>query len=185
VATMDGGDAVGHVVFTDKVLSKSQPSIGKQAVYSLAAALSDVHNYGGDKDLRPVVVAVNAMLKQRALIVLVSDFLGMPAGWERYIRMLGDKFDLLGIMIRDPLDTRLPRIGQQFVLEDPYSNERIYVDVNQYGEEFERLAKADELRIQGVFDGSKAGLVIVRTDAEDILAPILAHLQRRNKMVRE
>jgi uncharacterized protein (DUF58 family) len=184
VATLDGGDSVGHVLFTDKVVSKGMPGIGKQAIYELAAALMNPKNYGGNKDLRPVMLAVNAMLKQRALIVFVSDFIAMPEGWERYIRMLSEKFDLMAIMIRDPHDEELPHLGGQFLLEDPFTQERLYVDTNDYERAYGKLMLEEDARTRAVFRSAHAGLVEVRTD-QDLIAPVLAYLRRRNKLIKD
>jgi uncharacterized protein (DUF58 family) len=183
VAILDNGDSVGFALFNKEVVASELPTIGKQAVYNLAGALQDPHNYGGEKDLKRVVTHINAMLKQKALIIIVSDFIGMGTGWERYIRMLSEKFDLMGIMLRDPRDRMMPEANGQFLLEDPFSEERIYVDVKDYKELFERTVREEEQYIKSVFDTAKASFVTVSTDA-DMIQPILTHFKKRSSMIK-
>jgi uncharacterized protein (DUF58 family) len=183
VAILDNGDSVGYALFNTQVVSHSLPAIGKQAVYDFSSALSNPKNYGGNKDLKTVVLTIDAMIKQRALIIIVSDFIGMQPGWERYIRILAEKFDLIGIMVRDPRDRSLPDNGSQFILQDPFSDEKLYVDVNEYKQVFEDAVREEEAYIKGVFDAAKAGFVSV-TCGEDMLRPVTDYLKRRSKIVK-
>jgi uncharacterized protein (DUF58 family) len=184
VSILDNGDSVGYALFTDHIVAKSMPSIGKQAIYGLASSLENPKNYGGEKDLKAVVTAVDVMLKQKALIIIVSDFIGMQDGWERYIRMLSEKFDLIGIMLRDPRDKAFPDIGSQILVEDPFSDERIFIDVKDYKPLFEEAVREEELYIKGVFEAAKAGLVSVSTDNPDILRPLIDYFKRRSAIIR-
>jgi len=183
VAILDNGDAVGYVMFSDQVLAKSMPAIGKHAIYEMANAFSNPKLYGGNKDLRKVVITVDVMLKQRALIIIVSDFIGMQPGWERYIRMLSQKYDLIGIMLRDPRDRRLPEMGAQVLVEDPLGKERIYVDTKDYKPLFDKAVQEEEAYINGVFEAAKAGLVVVTTDT-DMMRPVLDYFKRRSAIIR-
>jgi uncharacterized protein (DUF58 family) len=183
VAILDNGDSVGFALYNKDVVASELPTIGKEAVYNLAGALQNPKNYGGEKDLKTVVTRVNVMLKQKALIIIVSDFIGMSPGWERYIRMLSEKFDLMGIMLRDPRDRKMPETGGQFLLEDPFSDERIYIDVKDYKELFEKSVQEEEQYIKNVFDTARASFVSISTD-QDMLQPILAHFKKRSAMIK-
>jgi hypothetical protein len=174
---------VGHVLFSDGIHAQSLPTIGKQAIYGMAGALSNPKHYGGARDLPRVAIQLNAMLKQRALIIFISDFVGMEAGWERYIRMMSEKFDLIGIMIRDPRDRALPETGGQILLEDPSSEERIYVDIADYRHLFAEQVKQEEAYVKAVFTAAHAGFLTVTTD-DDLLRPILDYFKKRSAAVR-
>jgi len=183
VSILDNGDSIGYVLYNNQVVAKSMPSIGKQAIYNMASALSNPSHYGGGKDLRKVVTTVDAMLKQKALIILVSDFIGYEPGWERYIRMLSEKFDLIAIVLRDPRDRKFPETGSQVLLEDPFTEERIFVDVKDYKQLFEKSVQEEELYLKSVFDTAKAGVIMVSTD-EDMLQPVLSYFRRRSAIIR-
>jgi uncharacterized protein (DUF58 family) len=183
VATVDNGEAVGYALFNTQIIARSMPGIGKEAIYNFAAALSNPKNYGGEKNLHNVLMMLNVMLKQRSLIIFVSDFIGMQEGWERYVRILSEKYDLLGIMIRDPRDRVLPQINGQFLVEDPLGNDRLYVDIGDYREIFAKEVNAEEEYIKKVFETAKAGLICLSTD-QDLLTPVLSYLRKRSKLIK-
>lgn len=183
VAILDNGDSVGYVLYNDQIMAKNMPNIGKDAVYSLANALSNPKNYGGGKDLKKVVTNIDILLKQRALIILVSDFIGMAPGWERYVKMMAEKNDLIGIVVRDPRDRVFPDQGTQILMEDPFSKERIYVDVKDYKKLFEDSVKEEEAYLKSVFSAAKAGFISVSTDG-DIMMPVLDYLKKRNHTIK-
>lgn len=184
LSVLDNGDSIGYAMFSDGVVAKEMPGIGRGLVYSMAAHFQNVQNYGGGKDFAKVVNTVNGMLKERALIVLVSDFISMGDGWERYVKMLSEKFDLIGVMLRDPRDRYFPESGSQFLLEDPFSGDRLYIDVKQYREIFHKAVQEEESYVKGVFSAAKAGFVPISTGEEDMFKPLMAYLRRRSAIVR-
>lgn len=184
LSILENGDAVGYVMFNENVVAKELPGVGRGVVYSMINSFSNPKNYGGKKNFANVVGVVNAMMKQRALVVLVSDFIGMGEGWDRYIKLLSEKFDLIGIMVRDPRDRQFPESGSQFLLEDPLTSERMFVDIKDMRAIFEQQAQEDEVRIKNVFAAAKAGFVSISTDEEDLLRPIMNYFKRRTTIVR-
>jgi len=183
VSILDNGDSVGYVLFNSQVVAKTLPSVGRRVVYDFATALSNPNHYGGKKDLKKVVTTVDLLLKQKAIIILVSDFIGFDVGWEKYIRMMSEKFDLIGIMIRDPRDRVFPETGSQFLLEDPFSEERIHVDIGEYRYLFEETVKKEELYVKSVFETAKSGFLSLSTDG-DQLTPIIQYFRKRAAYVK-
>jgi uncharacterized protein (DUF58 family) len=175
-AILDNGDAIGHLLFSDRIMAKSMPSIGKQAIFAMASSLSNPALYGGKKDFRNMLLSLNILLKQRALIVLVSDFLGLEEGWERYIRMLSE-------MVRDPRDRALPVLREQFLLEDPASGEHLYVDLKDYAQSYNVLMQKEEQYIKNVFTTAHAGFVLLNTD-EDMVRPVTEYFKQRSKLIK-
>ena len=65
--------------------------------------------------------------RRRAVIFLFSDF--ADAGYERSLRRLGRRHDLISVSIRDPLDERLPNAGFLQVC-DAESGESLMIDTS-------------------------------------------------------
>jgi hypothetical protein len=42
--------------------------------------------------------------------------------------LIGSKFEALAVMIRDKFDENLPKTGQQFSIQDPYSGRQMILD---------------------------------------------------------
>ncbi|MCW2538649.1 MAG: hypothetical protein JWN95_374 [Frankiales bacterium] len=66
--------------------------------------------------------------RRRGMIVLLSDFLGNP-DWERPLRGLGDRHEVLGIEIVDPRELALPAAGL-VTFVDPESGEQLEVQTS-------------------------------------------------------
>ncbi len=182
-AILDNGDAVGYMMFANEVLAREMPGIGKEITYSMVNAFSNPKNYGGRKDFKNVVNILNAMMKQRALIVVVSDFVGLDEGWERYVRMLAEKYDLIGIMLRDPRDNIMPYIGSQFVVEDPSTDDKIFIDTKKLSKIYKKYADEEEAHVKAVFSAAKAGFISLKTDA-DLIEPILYYFRQRTAIMK-
>ncbi|MDD9952907.1 MAG: DUF58 domain-containing protein [Candidatus Woesearchaeota archaeon] len=184
LAILDNGDSVGYAMFSDRVVNKQMPGVGSGLVSKMSYAFMDPRNYGGKKRFDKVMGVANAFLSQPALVILVSDFINLGKNWEQYIRMIAQKFDIIGIMVRDPRDAIFPETASQFLLEDPLSGERIYVDVQQCKEIFEEHAQKEEEYIKNVFSSVNASCVKIDTSNNDLLYPILHHFQRRKGIIK-
>lgn len=182
-AILDNGDNVGYAMMNTHIITKQNPGIGREILTKMSAGLSNPHNYGGKKDLLAVTALLDAMLKTPTLIILVSDFLSMGENWERGVRAMGQKHDLIGIRILDPRDRALPSGNSQFLVEDPETGETMLIDVPLVRAAYEAQTQTDEAYLLGVFRASKAGLVNVPTDG-DMLQPLLAYFHRRTAIIR-
>lgn len=183
VALIDNGDSVGYAMFNDNIVAKMPPNIGKEAVYRIAAGLQNPKNYGGKFDFQNVVSLLNSILRERALIIIISDFIGMEEGWERYIKMIGQKFDLIGIMLRDPRDRTLPKKHNNLLVEDPYTHEKLLINSKEYKDIFENFVKEEESYIHSVFKKSESGFLLLESN-QDIFTPIMRYFKKRSAIIR-
>jgi len=184
LAILDNGDSVGYAMFSDHVVNKQMPGLGAGIISKMAYAFMDPKNYGGKKNFDKVVNVASSLLKQPALVVLVSDFINLGPNWEQYVRMISQKFDIIGIKIRDPRDRVFPDIASQFLLEDPDTGERIYVDLQKCREIFKQQAAKEEEYIKGVFRAAHSSCVTIDTSDEDLMYPILHHFQQRKGLIK-
>ncbi|MBN1275760.1 DUF58 domain-containing protein [Candidatus Woesearchaeota archaeon] len=173
-----GGDAVGLGMFTDDLDVSIYPDIGKGMLEKMSQELGDPNNYGGKFDFKKVLRQTVSFLKSNAVLIVVSDFLGLEEGWERYIRMMSQHFEIIGIMVRDPRDRALPKGVGQFALEDPYTNDYLYIDTRQYAEKYRSLVLEEEEHVKRVFEGVKGGFTLITTD-KDYVEPLMRFLRRR------
>src|SRR5262249_51053633 len=64
----------------------------------------------GATSLAEAAVRTGAIARQRALVVVVSDFRGEP-GWRKPLLALAARHDVIAIEIRDPREQELPNAG--------------------------------------------------------------------------
>jgi len=177
-AVLRSGDAVGMGMFTDEIIKLLPMNVGKRMHYIIIKELGNVKNYGGAYSFSKVINQMFALVKTRAVLVIVSDFLGLEEKWYRYLRIASQRFEIIGIMIRDPRDEELPKQSGQYVLEDPYSGEVLYVDVKKYAAAYKQYVLEEENKIAQHFKATQSDFIKLTTDQE-FYRPITRFFKRR------
>ena len=155
------GDAIGLAMFHEKVVASFQPEFGKGIRTKFERLLSDPRNYGGVRNLKHSLLQVHSMLQKPSIVVFISDFLDFPEDWERYFAFLANRHQVVGIMVKDPRDRRLPNRHEQFYVKDPSSDETMYIDTKQFAGEYERLSKEHEQRVQALFKKMRSSCLVI------------------------
>ena len=108
-SAIKNNDRVGALIFTDRVERFVPPRKGLDhalAIVRDALALTPAGRATGmDLALRSAA----SLLKQRAVVFVVSDFL--DAGFEKALRMLNRRHDVVALPITDPREEEMPRSG--------------------------------------------------------------------------
>jgi uncharacterized protein (DUF58 family) len=122
-------------------------------------------------------------LKKRSLIFVISDFFSAP-GWERHLRLLNQRHEVLGIRVLDPRELELPDIGP-VIMEDAESGEQIYVDTHDQGfrERFQEVVQQYESSLKTTFNHAGADLLTIRTD-DDLVRSIMRFASIRKQRQR-
>ena len=100
-------------------------------------------------------------MADQAIIVIVSDFLGLPDDWEQYMSLLTMRHHLMGVMLKDRRDRDLSDVSGQFFVRDPNTDESKYIDVKHYQKEYKRQAEAHERYIRNVFKKLRSGCTLI------------------------
>ncbi len=132
----------------------------------------------GPTDLAGLLAASAGIIRQRSLVVVVSDFIAAP-GWDRPLRLLAQRHDVVPVQIVDPLETTLPDVGE-IVLEDAETGERVLVDTADlaFRERLRALADAEQAQVRERVRSCGLDLTTVST-ADDLVAVFLRMAARR------
>ncbi len=172
------GDRVGFALFNDKIVKEKMPAAGSRQLHLLTRTLLDPDVYGGNYDLDYALRALISHLSESiALVIIFSDFIGQR-NWARSLKILSQKFEVIGIMISDPRDRNLPAISEEIVLEDPYSGKTLLVDPSLIKDVYEKYAKAQEEQIQEMFLQAKSDFVIIPTE-KSFVGPLVDFFKQR------
>lgn len=138
---------------------------GRDHVSTALAALRHVQGDGAG-DLATALAAVRRSALRRGMVVVVSDFLG-PSTWDRPLRALAARHDVLALEVVDPRELALPDVGLLQVV-DTESGRRRYVDTSKAAvrERFATAAAAQRADVARRLTAAGADHLVLRTDRD-------------------
>jgi uncharacterized protein (DUF58 family) len=126
VAAASSGDRTGLLLFTDRVERYVPPRRGTRHAFAIARHLLGHAPESRGTNIAQALGFLNRVLRRRAVVFLVSDFLGER--YERPLTVAARRHDLIAVTVRDPREHDLPAAGLvQF--EDAETGERAVVDL--------------------------------------------------------
>jgi len=168
------GNRLGAVAFgTAPVVER--PRQGRRALLDTLALLRNLPA-GGSARLRDALELTDRVARQRALVIVVSDFRG-PPDWRPPLLRLAGRHTVLAVEIRDPREQELADVGV-LRLVDPETGRQLKVDTGDRRlRERYRTAAADERRALGAaLSGAGVRHVVLSTEG-DWLRPLAAFLR--------
>ena len=182
-------DKIGLILFSDKIVKYIPPRKGRQSVMRLVREVLAAEDEAmGGTDIAGALRFLNGVQKRRAVVFLVSDFQEVraagasaeqAAGYEKLLRVVSRRHDVVCIPVDDPAEIELPDVGLA-ELEDPETGELLLVDTSDrcVRSQFAATAKSERERRDRLFARSGIDTVAVSTDRPYIQA-IRALFKRR------
>ena len=122
-------DKVGLILFSDRIVKYIPPRKGRDSVMRLAReVLAASDGAEGGTDVAGALRFLNGVQKRRAVVFLVSDFLGR-GDCEKMLRATARHHDMVCVTVSDPAEHELPDVGL-VELEDPETGELALVDTS-------------------------------------------------------
>ena len=155
--------------------------IGAELARSAAGSRARNGQPGRTTDLAAMLDAVAKLARRRALIVVVSDFIG-DGDWGRSLLRLVPRHEVVALRITDTADDELPDVGL-VVIEDAETGEQLVVDSSDPLLRARLRAGVAERDTRLAAGMSRAGVPLHRigTDADlaTALIEVVASTQRR------
>ncbi|MGW3603619.1 DUF58 domain-containing protein [Micromonospora sp. NPDC005161] len=143
----------------------------------------------GSPELADGLDALHRVANRRGLVVVVSDFLdGLPDDpdepppWERTLRRLAVRHQVLGIEVTDPRELELPDVGL-ITLVDPETGRRreVCTSDRRLRERYAAAAAAQRDQVHQALRRSGATHLALRTD-RDWSADIVRHVHAQRRL---
>ncbi|HUB66159.1 MAG TPA: DUF58 domain-containing protein [Candidatus Methylacidiphilales bacterium] len=125
-------DKVGLLLFSDEIEQFIPPNKGRQHVLRVIREILFCAPQRRGTDVASALDFCNDVLRRRAVIFLISDFIESAEAFARLRRMLrltNKRHDLVLLHLRDRHEEELPAVGL-LTLEDPETGEIIEVNSN-------------------------------------------------------
>lgn len=143
-------DRVGLILFTDRVEKFVPPSRGQRHVLRVIREILFHRPAGRGTDLQCGLEYLGRVIRRRAVVFLVSDFL--TRDFESGLRVVNRLHDLVALSVRDPLESELPAVGM-VALEDAETGVVQVVDtgVPRLRQAFRKAALEGQQRLRDLF----------------------------------
>jgi uncharacterized protein (DUF58 family) len=180
--TRGGGNRIGALVSTGDAMVRVPARGGLAHARGLIRRVAETPRApeGTRGDLAAVVEQLRRPPRRRGLVVVISDFLG-DMGWQRPLRALSARHDLVAIEIVDPRDIDLPEVGT-VVLADPESGRQREVNASPLlRREFAAAAAEHRADVAAGLRQAGAGHLVLRTDSDwiaDVVRFVVARKRR-------
>jgi uncharacterized protein (DUF58 family) len=168
--TVRGGNRIGAVVGTGDQLTRLPARPGRKDAQGLLRAVAKIQTRPGRADLGVLIDALNRPPRRRGLAVVISDFLVPPATWERPLRKLGVRHDVLAIEIVDPRELELGDAGVlEFVDPETGRLHEVHTGDAHLRARYAAGAAAQRAAISSAIRGAGAAHLRLRTDRDWLL----------------
>jgi len=105
-SAIKNSDLFTHILFADTLYERSKPS---KKLFSVQKAVEDITEFellGKEADFAALVEMLNTRLKKKALLFILSDFIG-----DIDLKLLSKKHDVFAVMVRDRFEEDPSELG--------------------------------------------------------------------------
>ena len=178
-SAIKNNDRVGLILFTDRVERFVPPKKGRSHVMRVVTEILNADPEGEGTDLGVALDLLGGIGKRRTVAFLISDFIADQ--YEKPLKVVSAKHDLIPIQIADPREEELPDVGLALV-EDLETGELVEVDTSDLDvrANYAREAQRQRAAREHLFRRLQLDHVTVSTD-RDFVRPLTELFRLRQK----
>ncbi|MBM7856953.1 uncharacterized protein (DUF58 family) [Lentzea nigeriaca] len=180
--TRGGGNRIGAAVSTGAQNIRIPARGGLAHARGMIRKIAEMPRAeeGTRGDLAALLEQLRRPPRRRGLIVVISDFLG-GMEWQRPLRALSARHDIVAVEIVDPRDVDLPEVGT-VVLADPESGRQREVTASALlRKEFNAAAAEHRAEVAAGLRRAGAGHLVLRTDSDWIADTVRFVVARKRR----
>ena len=161
-------DKVGALFFSDEVEKVLPPAAGPSHVLRVVREILLFQPHGHGTDVAGALRYLGRILKRRAIVFVVSDFLGPGLSESELkgpLRRAARRHDVVAIRIRDPRELELPKAGLVRMRDAETGAEAIFdLASRRVREHYRETAAARDRAFETTLARSGVDLISLRTD---------------------
>lgn len=172
-------DPVGLLLFSDQVEHYVPPKKGSGQIHRILRDLYYFQPKSRRTDIGSALEFLQGVLKKRSNVFIFSDFIA--EGFDKPLRLMGQKHDVVSVIINDPIEQELPDLGL-INLQDAETGEILTIDTSSisFREFFKKsMADAQEQRDRNL-RRTQVDKIEVSTQG-DFTAPLIGFFKKRNR----
>jgi len=156
-------DRVGLLLFTEEIERFVRPAKGRQHVLRIVSEILTHKPRHQGTNLTAALNHISHALSRRAVIFVISDF--MDRGFERALKVVGRKHDLIAVPVVDGIERELPDVGW-IAFEDAETGETLEIDTGDAGARkiFAEVAQTRLTGLRRMFTKAGIDTIELQTD---------------------
>jgi len=164
-SAIHNNDKVGLLVFTDKIELYVPPKKGRQHVLRVIREVLFFKPKGRRTDIPAALHYLNSVVKRRAVVFLVLDFLA--DGYETPLRIANKRHDVIAVAVTDPREEELPDVGLLCVRDTETGRETLVDSSNpEVRRQYALAARKRAEQRDAIFRRTAVDAIRVRADEE-------------------
>ncbi|MDM8529387.1 DUF58 domain-containing protein, partial [Anaerolineales bacterium HSG24] len=183
-SAISNNDKVGLLLFTNQIELYIPPRKGRRHVLRLIRDLLAFEADGRGTDIKLALDTINLILKRKAIVFLISDFLATSKSYQAMLQVCNRRHDVIAVTLSDPKEYQLPKVGL-LALQDAETGEVRMVDTSSrtvrrnFTEQVRALINEREYS----FRRAKVDRIDITT-ADDYVMPLTKFFEKRAKRLR-
>jgi len=178
-SALKNNDKVGLILFTDRIEKFVPPRKGKSHALRIIREVLSFEPQGNQTNIKQALEYFNHTIKKKAIVFLISDFLDM--GFEKILRIVGKKHDLIGMVLQDPREKIMIDAGL-VKFRDAETGEIRYLDT---GDKAVRQSIIEENKLladyqRQLFVSSRLDSIKIET-SDSYVKPLVRFFKQREK----
>ncbi len=171
-------DKVGLMLFTDQTELYLPPRSGRTRGLRLIRELMAYEPRRKSTDINAVLKNTMQVLHKRSVVFLISDMID-NAGFEKSLKIVNRRHDLVAVRILDPLEVNWPR-SVSVMVEDAETGRNVAFDGSKSSglEKFRQFAAGMHDSIKKSCDRAKVDVIDIRC-GEDYVKPLVTFFSNR------
>ncbi|MCL5266661.1 MAG: DUF58 domain-containing protein [Bacteroidetes bacterium] len=176
-SALKNNDKAGLILFTDKIEKFVPPRKGRSHVLRIIREVLSFEPEGKSTDMKAALKYLNNAVKKRSIVFLLSDF--MDSGYEKILRIVGKRHDLIGIVLNDKREDEIPDMGLVKFVDAETGTER-WIDTGdrKMRFSFQQMRKKNKADRKALFLSSRLDSIEIQT-GEDYIKPIVRFFRLR------
>lgn len=188
LSAVRNNDRVGLLIYTDRIEHAVPARKGRRHVLRLIRDVLAFRPEGHGTDLPAALGYAARLLPHRGILFVLSDFVPPPAAsagvladWEKSLRLVSQRHDIVAINIVDAAELVIPDAGV-LVVTDPETGRDYVIDTGDRAlrARFAERVGAERTEVQRLLRRLGIDEIRVRTD-EPFVGPLLAFFRRRER----
>ena len=178
-SAMKNNDKVGLLIFTDKVEKFIPPRKGRQHVLRVLREIVYHEPENTGTNIKSALEYLLRVIRRNSVVFILSDF--MDDGYQKSLRVVSSKHDVIAIKVTDKLDMQLPDAGL-ISLVDAETGENVVVDTSdeKIRNSYSAMRRAQQEGLEKMFKKINLDYIFIKT-GESYVGPLYKFFRKRAK----